>query len=103
MFDRLKKLRQNQQNKEVLENKRIGEFKKQEQLGRLTRIMNKLMKVFEEEKLTVPEGLDIVGNLVNHFNRDVIRILNQAENLKNTYDRKTYAQESEKNNTEQKA
>jgi hypothetical protein len=70
-----------------------AEFKRQEQLGRLSRIMNKILKVFEEEGVKIPEGLDIVANLTDHLNRDVIRIINQNNKLAEDYDK-----ECKKNN-----
>jgi hypothetical protein len=85
MFGKIKKLG---------DSERQAEFLRQEQIARLQRIMDKMMKVFEEERLTVPEGFDIVANLVNHFNRDVMRILGEADKLRNAYD-----QELKKNNS----
>jgi len=52
------------------------EFRKQEQIARLERVINKVLDIFGQEKITVPEGIDIVCNLLSHTNKDIIRILN---------------------------
>ena len=58
-----------------------GKFRAEEQKGRLERILNKVIQVFGDEKITVPEAFDVIANLIFHLNRDVIRILNEAHEM----------------------
>lgn len=83
--------------KQVKDSKHQEKFNKDQQIARLTRIINAILKVFENEKVSVMEGLDIASNLISHLNRDVIRISSGAYKLKQEYDKI-----SKQNNTEQK-